>query len=879
MTSDETPRDVAVYLSAIAAVVVAGVLRGLVDPFLDDHVPFPTFFVAVAAMAWWGGFGPALFAAALGLATTWYFFVPPRFTFKIPTGPHSNGLVVYGLVCLAFAGLGEAARRARRRTAEQAERLRTTLACIGDGVITTDADGRIASMNPVAEMLCGWTCAEAAGRPLEAVFRIVNESTRRPVENPATKALREGTIVGLANHTVLIAKDGTERAIDDSAAPIRGRQGEIVGCVLVFRDITQRKQAEAAAHERERLVRTVNDATTELIFVKDRAGRLMYANAATLKAMGMSYEAAVDASEEARFHDPADRPAIAALDQRVFDTGAVAGGEEPYTCADGVKRIFLSTKTPLRDEAGQVVGVVGVSRDITEQKRVEQALRERTAQLAFALDTTGVGMWLNALPLSALNWDDRTRELFFVPPGAEPTLDLFWSRLHPDDREATRLAMETALRDGALYAVDHRVVNPNTGEFRWVRSAGRATYENGAAVRFDGINYDVTDRKKLEDDLRHVAAELSENSRRKDEFLATLAHELRNPLAPIRNVLHVIKLADGDPAVVDNACGTMERQVTHMARLVDDLLDLSRITTGRIELRRTRVPLATVIDGAVEAAQPLIDQMGHVLSVAQPGHTVVVDADAVRLAQVLANLLTNAAKYSEPGGRITLTAESQAGDLVVSVRDSGIGIPADKLGSIFDMFRQLDASLERSRGGLGIGLTLVKRLVEMHGGCVEARSEGLGRGSEFIVRLPIVVDATTQPSADVAPPAASTSALRILVVDDNRDAADTLSLMLRLGGNETHAAYDGQEAVDAALRLRPDVVLLDIGLPKLNGYEACRRIRESADGAPACLIAVTGWGQDEDRRRSQDAGFDRHLVKPIDPVALMKLLAELDAQR
>ncbi len=321
----------------------------------------------------------------------------------------------------------------------------------------------------------------------------------------------------------------------------------------------------------------------------------------------------------------------------------------------------------------------------------------------------------------------------------------------------------------------------------------------------------------------------------------------------------------------------MERQVEQMVRLVDDLMDLSRISRGKIDLRKERVRLAAVVESAVETSRPLVEQMGHGLTVALPEQPITLDADPTRLAQVFLNLLTNAAKYTDRGGRIRLTAERQGSDVVVAVADTGVGIPADQLPRIFQMFAQVDRSLEKAQGGLGIGLCLVKRLVEMHGGSIEARSGGPGRGSEFVVRLPVVVEASVPPPAGRDEPADPKSSLRILIVDDNTDGADSLAMMLKVMGNDTRTAYDGQEGVERADEFRPDVVLLDIGLPKLNGYEACRHIRGQPWGTGVVLIAMTGWGQDEDRRRSHEAGFDHHLVKPVDPAALMKLLAGLSA--
>lgn len=386
---------------------------------------------------------------------------------------------------------------------------------------------------------------------------------------------------------------------------------------------------------------------------------------------------------------------------------------------------------------------------------------------------------------------------------------------------------------------------------------------------------DLIERLRLMDELRNVAADLSDANRRKDEFLATLAHELRNPLAPLRNALQIIRLSPGQEAK-DQARSMMERQLGQMVRLVDDLMDVSRITRGKVELRKERVQLSALMESAVETSRPLIEQMGHELTVTLPEHPVVVEADPIRLAQVFANLLNNAAKYSDRGGHIWLTAARQGSQVIVSVKDTGIGIPPDDLTSIFDMFNQVDRSLEMAQGGLGIGLTLVRRLVEMHHGRVSAHSEGLGRGSEFIVQFPVVVEASVQQRKHDEPPPARSS-LRILVVDDNRDGADSLATLLRIMGNDTSTAYDGQEGLTVAERLRPEVVLMDIGLPNLNGYEAARRIREQPWGKHVVLIAVTGWGQDEDRRRSQEAGFNHHMVKPVDPNALMRLLADLQA--
>jgi len=638
----------------------------------------------------------------------------------------------------------------------QPEWCRVTLASIGDAVITTDTEGRVTFLNPVAESLTGWTLDEATGISLESVFKIVNQETRQTVESPA---LRDGVIVGLANHTVLIAKDGTERPIDGSAAPLRNEASNIIGAVLVFRDVTERhrveqleaelrKRTEQLAEAEARIRSVVNNVINGVITIDER-GVVESFNSAAERLFGYKDEEVVGQNVK------------------------ILMGEPHHSKHDGYLANYKRT--------GQAK-IIGIGREVEGRRK-----------------------------------------------------------------------------DGSTFSMD----------------LGISEFLRGERHYFTAVVRDNTERNRLADELRQVAADLSEADRRKDEFLATLAHELRNPLAPIRNGLQLIKMAAGQAATVEQVRSMMERQITQMVRLVDDLMDVSRISRGKLELRKERVPLAAVLNSAVETSRPLIEQMGHELSVTLPKQPLIVDADMTRLAQVFLNLLNNAAKYGDRGGHIQLNVERQGSDVVVSVKDTGIGIAADQLPRIFEMFTQVDRSLEKSQGGLGIGLTLVRRLVEMHGGRVEARSEGAGKGSEFVVRLPLVIEASKpQESGGVAEHPVKSSH-RILVVDDNRDGADSLSEMLKIMGNDTRTAYDGQEGVDVAAAFRPDVILLDIGLPKLNGYEACRRIREQSEGNGVVLIAVTGWGQDEDRRRSQEAGFDHHMVKPVDPQALMKMLAGL----
>jgi signal transduction histidine kinase/ActR/RegA family two-component response regulator len=369
--------------------------------------------------------------------------------------------------------------------------------------------------------------------------------------------------------------------------------------------------------------------------------------------------------------------------------------------------------------------------------------------------------------------------------------------------------------------------------------------------------------------------ELREAGLRKDEFLAMLAHELRNPLAPIRSAVKVLNLKGSDLPEARWSREIIERQVQHLTRLVDDLLDISRISRNKLVLQQLRIELAEVIGGAVDSSRPLIEQYGHELTVSLPSRPVYVDGDAVRLSQVFQNLLNNAAKYTERGGHIWLTAERQDDGVVVRVKDTGVGIPQDTLPRLFEMFYQADRSLERAQGGLGVGLTLVRRLVEAHGGRIEARSEGVGKGSEFIVHLPVMTEPAGVLVRRTGSAEPTVSGLRILVADDNRDSADLFALFLGLMGNDVRTAYDGVTAVEEAERFPPDAVLLDIGMPRLNGEDACRRMRATPGGKNAVLIAVTGWDHEENRRRILDAGFDAHLVKPVDPSEVSELLASL----
>jgi two-component system CheB/CheR fusion protein len=570
----------------------------------------------------------------------------------------------------------------------------------------------------------------------------------------------------------------------------------------------------------------------------------------------------------------------------------------------GTPRWWDVVVTPIPGPDGAPEQLLCVSRDVTEQRDAEEALRASEQQFRFLADSIPQLVW-TATPEGRLAFANRRwYEFTGVAPGHEAYA---WREIcHPDDLQATADAWERAVRTGDAYTREHRIRRLD-GEYRWLLSRAYAQKDaDGAVVQWFGTATDITD-------LKQAQGALEEADRRKDEFLAMLAHELRNPLAPIRNALEILRLTGSQRAELVAARDLIERQVQHMVRLVDDLLDVSRVSRGKITLQKEPVDLAAAVRQAVEMSQPLIDSRRHELTVALPGEPVPVEGDFTRLAQVALNLLNNAAKYTDPGGRIWLSVEKalsgpprprfggegsgvrgpeaqpQAEPLtpdssppstgargewaVLRIRDTGRGVDPAALRSLFDLFYQVDRTIDRSDGGLGIGLSLVKNLVQLHGGTVEAHSAGRGRGSEFIVRLPCLPpEAADQAGAPAAAPARPPRGARVLVVDDNRDSADSMALMLRLEGHQVETAYDGKRAVEAALEGRPEVVLLDIGLPGLDGYQACEAMR-SGGLADTLIVAMTGYGQEEDRRRSYEAGFDSHHVKPVDVRLIRELVA------
>jgi PAS domain S-box-containing protein len=866
VTEEGVRKHLIAYGGALAIMAAALLVRLPLSVILDGRRPYLTLFGGIALAVWFARWKPAAVAAVAGFIAAHYFLAEPI------TPPAFSAFFIVEFLTFSFSAaliifFGEAMHRARESTRRNFELVRITLASIGDGVIVTDANGDVQSLNAEAERLTGWRTAEVAGQPLANIFRIVNEETGKPVENPVEKVLRSGSVIGLANHTVLIARDGTTIPIDDSAAPIRDGDGPIFGTVLVFRDVSEQR----ASHNAKARLAAIVENSEDVIITKDLNSIVQTWNAAAEQLFG--YRAEEMIGKPVTLLIPSDR-----INEEAEITERLRRGERSElvetvrVSKDGREIPVMVRVSPLRNTDGDVIGASTIVHDFTDIVAAREELAQEKELLATTLasigdavittDTEGRVTYLNRVAEAVTGWTQSDA----VGHGLETVFHIV--------NEQTRRTVESpaarALREGTIVGLaNHTVLIRKDGtECPIDDSAAPIRNRKGQVTGCVLVFRDITER-------RHAEIALSSADQRKNEFLATLAHELRNPLAPILNSVRIMKLARDDRTAVDGALGTMERQVGQMARLVDDLMDLARINRGKIELRREQVELASVLRQAVEICRPLAETLGHTIEIDIPRQPIYLHADPVRLAQIFSNILNNACKYTKPRGRIWLTAEKKGSEASISIRDEGVGIAAEMLPLIFEMFTQADQTLERTEGGLGVGLTLVKQLVEMHGGTVAASSDGPGKGTEFVVRLPVSAETVRATATAVPQTPPAFVGRRILVVDDNQDSAESLAILLKITGHETQLAYDGLEAVQAAEKFRPDIVLLDIGLPRLNGLEACRRIREQEWADRTILVALTGWGQEDDRQRSKEAGFDHHLVKPVDFVALLNLLASL----
>ena len=803
--------------------------------------------------------------------------------------------MVIGLGLVLVAGLLlrrdlKARERAAREIFLQREWFSTTLGSIGDAVIVTDPHGRVQLINPVAAELTGWSVEEAKGRDLLEVFDIVNEGTRERADDPVSRALAEGRVVGLANHTVLRSRTGREYVIEDSAAPTHDAAGNLQGAVLVFHDATERRRADLAlsaaaaqleeraqaAQQGERTLNTILDnaqigicmtgpAPDFRIVVLSRRMRDWIGAAENMPALAVYRKLLPDGREP-----PPDLIPL----HRVMRQGQFVRDEPWLIERPGAQPLTVIVNVaPVRDEAGNIVGAIHSWMDLTERQRLDHDLRVSQSRLHVLIESNVIGLILSFDSEGKVSQANRAfYEMLGFAPGGDERLDLV-AQTPVEYRAADQRAFAELRAVGFCAPYEKEFIARSDGR-RVSVVVGYAKVAE-TADEFVGFALDISARRALEGKLRVQADELRAAARRKDEFLAMLAHELRNPLSPLRNAIHLLDERHGEgTAPVADMLPMMRRQIDHLVRLVDDLLDAARISQGKIAIDKAVIELAPCLEAAVESIQPLIDARGQHLEVDLGGRPLFVSGDSARVVQMVSNILHNAAKYTSRDGHVRLTLARDGDDALIAVRDDGQGIAPELLPRIFDTFVQDDQSLARSAGGLGVGLALVRRLSELHGGRVSAASAGAGQGSLFELRLPLV-EAPLAPAQSAGRKPASSGAsrmLRVLVVDDNADLAASTVALLGLWGHEVRALHNGREVLDTALSFRPDVILLDIGLPGMDGFEVARQLRGVAALEPTRLIAMTGYGQERDRLRSAQVGFDAHLVKPVQPAVLKALL-------
>jgi PAS domain S-box-containing protein len=754
-------------------------------------------------------------------------------------------------------------KRAEAALRASEAKLAAVIEALPVGLGVADASGRVLSLNPAGQRLHGFSDEEDILPVLESYgqhFELRSTDGRLlPIEEwPMCKALRGENVDG-AELCLRRLATGEERLVAYDVVHLQDGGAEPGHIVFLMQDVTERARQEEEMRRRAEEIEKLMDLVPAAVFVaSDRECVQMTGNRLALRFYEAEPQENVSAgvSQRRRFFENGRELAPEELPMQVATaTGRdVRDAEIEVLLPSGRSISMWGSATPLRDATGEIRGCIGAFLETTDRKRAQERLREseerfRTladniSQLAWIADEAGRVFWYNR------RWHDYTGT---VPqPAAPPD---WWNFQHPDEVARVRAEMARALRSGSEWEAILPLRGAD-GNYRWFLCRGAPIRDAEAGVtRWFGTGTDIHEQREAD--------------RRKDEFLATLAHELRNPLAPIRTALEIQRLCGGNRGMLREAQEMMERQVEHMIRLVDDLLDVSRITRGAIVLRREHLAVAEVVRQALETSGPALKEARRQLTVQIPEEPLVLDADPVRLVQVVANLLNNAVRYTGEGGHVRLTVSREGDEVILSVADDGIGIAPVMLPRVFEMFTQAD----RSRGGgLGIGLTVVRSLVGMHGGRVDVRSPGLGQGSEFVVRLPLAEAEPVQARPNREQSSTAARGRRVLVVDDNQDAADSLGMLLGLLGAEVQVVHNGHAALEAIGQAGTETVFLDIGMPGMDGYEVARRIRAGEGGARVMLVAVTGWSQEEDQRRVREAGFDAHLTKPVGVDDLTRVL-------
>jgi PAS domain S-box-containing protein len=804
----------------------------------------------------------------------------------------------------------EEARRAQQEERRQREQLHVTLSSIGDGVIVTDDQERVTFINPVAASLTGWTPQDAVGQSLEQVFPIIHEQTREPAENPVAKALRQNSVVAMANHTALLSRNGVEIPIEDSAAPIRSDDGSVAGVVMVFRDVTESRRAM----ETRRHLAAIVESTDDAIIGESLDGFILSWNRAAERLYGYTAQEVVG-QPLALLVPPDKLEELTGITKRLARGEAVDHFETVRLCKNGRRMDVSLTISPIRDASDKIVGASKIARDITAIKRREAELRflaAASAALAELLDVPSTlqrvaslavphfADWCGVDLLDQEGQLERVAVAHIDPAKVELAHEL--QRRYPPDPNSSH-GMWNVLRTGTSELVseitDDMLARSARDEdhLRILRKLGLRSYL-GVPLASRGKTVGVltfvmaesdrrfgSDDQRLAEDLARRAAVAVENARlyadlreadqRKDEFLALLGHELRNPLAPITNALEILELKAEDPVAVARARAMIDRQATQLKRLVDELLDASRIARGKVRLTVELLDLAALVRTTIEDHRHEANAAGLSIQVATPPGPVQVRGDLARLTQVITNLWGNAVKFTPKGGQISvrLTVENGSkAEAVLSVSDTGLGIDPVAIPTLFQAFRQVDADPARTKGGLGLGLAVVKGLIELHGGRVEAGSAGRGHGATFTVRLPLgVPESVTTTGAHTAPVGGRGS--QVVIIEDGVDAAESLRELLELKGFEVAVARTGPEGVELCRQLRPQGVVCDLGLPGMTGYDVARALRADPNTASATLVAVSGYAQEEDRQKARESGFDTLLAKPASTEELTQLLA------
>jgi PAS domain S-box-containing protein len=757
----------------------------------------------------------------------------------------------------------------------QAERERVQL--VADAVPAlisyVDHDTRYCLINRAYETWFGTERGDMIGRRMRDV---IGEAAWEAILPHVNSALA-GNVVSYEAQ-VPYRKGGT-RWVSATYTPDLCKEGRVRGFVAHVNDITARRRAEDELKYQRSLLQAITDNAQTSIFLMDEEGRGLFVNPAAEEMTGYSASELIGNRLSQVIHRSQDPQSLhsngySPLWGRGVYVEPVRNQTDIFVHRDGrAYPVLWNARAVFRD--GKAIATVAEVWDVTKEKQAEQDLQAARHSLETIIETapTLIVLMNSKGEICLFN---RACELLTGYSRDQIIGQQMVELLVPNGDHQVLLERFSAVEIADL-------CQPH--ENHWITSAGdrrlvewRCTLLNPGGADSEpmllGIGVDVTSRRMMEDELRDQAERLAEADRRKDEFIATLAHELRNPLAPIRMGLELLKMAGNDPATLESTRRMMERQTLQLITLVDDLLDVSRITRGKLELRLCTVALSEVVQSAVEACRPGVTDAGHDLQVIVPTEPVYLEADPNRLAQVLSNLLNNASKFTPPGGRIRVVASCEGDKVSIVVEDNGVGIPVAMQRKIFDMFAQIDRSIERGYTGLGIGLTLVRSLVEMHGGTVEVYSEGADCGSRFTVTIPVgsAVEHNLDP-IDRNAVAARRRSCRVIVVDDNRAAVEMLSQVVRLQGHDVRVANNGEEAIEIAEQFRPHAMLMDIGMPRMDGYEAARVIRSQSWGKNVLLIALTGWGQSEDRRRTKEAGFDYHLVKPAEPSEIARLLS------